>query len=76
MADEHDDDSAPEVQAGSEIETEAFADVDEDLEADDVRDELTGDAANQACDDSPPRLERVTRLELATSTLARWCSTN
>ncbi len=22
------------------------------------------------------RLERVTRLELATSTLARWCSTN
>ena len=37
MDDEHDDDSAPEVQAGSEIETEAFADVDEDLEADDVR---------------------------------------
>ena len=47
MDDEHDDDSAPEVQAGSEIETEAFADVDEDLEADDVRDELTRDGANQ-----------------------------
>src|SRR5436190_11833509 len=25
---------------------------------------------------SKRRLERVTRLELATSTLARWCSTN
>jgi hypothetical protein len=51
MDDEHGDDSTPEVQVGSEIETEAFADIDEDLEADDVRDELTGDAANQDATD-------------------------
>jgi hypothetical protein len=47
MDDEHDDDSTPEVQVGSEIETEAFADINEDLEADDVRDELTRDGAKQ-----------------------------
>jgi len=47
MDHEHDDDSAPEVQAGDEIETEAFADVDEDLEPEDARNEVTADDADQ-----------------------------
>jgi len=45
MDDEHADDSAPEVEAGSEIEKESFPDVNEDL--DDVRDDLTEDEADQ-----------------------------
>jgi hypothetical protein len=51
MNDEHDDDIAPEVQAGSEIETETYEDLDEDLEGDVVRDELTADEAGQNADE-------------------------
>jgi len=46
MDHEHDDDSEPEVQTGSEIETATYADVNEDLEEDPVRNDLTSDEAD------------------------------
>ena len=46
MDHEHDDDSEPEVQTGSEIETATYADVNEDLEEDDARNEVTSDEAD------------------------------
>jgi hypothetical protein len=45
MDHEHDDDSEPEVQTGSEIETATYAAVNEDLEEDGVRNEVTSDEA-------------------------------
>ena len=47
MDHEHDDDSEPEVQTGSEIETATYADANEDLEEDGVRNELPSDEADR-----------------------------